>query len=115
MRLQHLPNGRTVGDTQLLAALSGRSVAAVRRHCTRGEHGYDVEKCLTTLAGAHDPVVLTARQAERYLAIPAGTVRAWAHRGKLRPLDYTPTGYPLYDATDLLRLREGDDDDRRAG
>ena len=83
MLLQHLPDGRTIGDTQLMAALTGRPPAAVRVHCPRGEHGYDVRECEAILREADDPVVLTARQAEQYLAIPAGTVRAWACRGML--------------------------------
>lgn len=112
MFLQHLPDGRTIGDTQLMSALTGRSPATVRRHCPRYANGYDVRQCEAILREADDPVLLTARQAEQYLAIPAGTVRAWACRGKLRPLDHTPAGRPRYDVADLIRLREGDDDDQ---
>src|SRR5690606_3190206 len=97
MLLQHLPDGRIIGDTQLMAALTGRPPATVRVHCPRHELGYDVRECEAILHEADDPVLLTARQAEQYLAIPAGTVRAWACRGALRSRDHNPAGRPLYD------------------
>src|SRR5690606_569608 len=108
----HRHDDRTIGEPMLMPALTGRSPATVRRHCPRHANGYDVRQCEAILREADDPVLLTARQAEQYLAIPAGTVRAWACRGKLRPLDHTPAGRPRYDVADLIRLREGDDDDQ---
>lgn len=108
MILQHLPDGRMIGDTQLMAALTARPPATVRRHCPRSEHGYDVRACEAILHEADDPVLLTARQAEQYLAIPAGTVRSWACRGDLRSYDHTAAGRPMYDVGELLALREGD-------
>jgi hypothetical protein len=103
--LQHLPDGRSVGDTHALAALTARPAAAVRRHCPRDEAGYDVQTCTALLDGEPDPVLVTARQAQQYLGIPSGTVYSWASRGALRSLDHTPDGRPLYDVADLLRLR----------
>lgn len=109
MKLQHLPDGRSIGDTQVLVALTARPAATIRRHCPRGEHGYDVETSTSVLADADDPIVMTARQAEQYLGIPSGTVYSWASRGGLRALDHTPDGLrPLYDVGDLLRLRQGE-------
>lgn len=105
MNLQYLPDGRMIGDTQLMAALTARPPATVRRHCTRDEHGYDVRACEAVLREADDPVTVTAADAERYLGIPAVTVRTWAHRGQLHPLDRDGDGRPLYDVADLIRLR----------
>lgn len=105
MNLTHLPDGRSVGDTHVLVALTARPPAAVRRHCPRTEAGYDVQVCTEVLAAQPDPILLTARQAEQYLGIPSGTVYSWASRGLLRSLDHTPDGRPLYDVGDLLRLR----------
>lgn len=111
MNLLHLPDGRSMGDTQVLVALTARPAAAVRKHCRRDEHGYDVQACTEQLAVVPDPILLTARQAEQYLGIPSGTVYSWASRSKstgLRSLDHTDSGQPLYDVGDLLKLREGD-------
>lgn len=108
MNLTHLPDGRSVADTAVLVALTARPPAAIRRHCQRGEHGYDVQACTEQLADVGDPITLTARQAEQYLGIPSGTVYSWHSRRALRSLDHTPDGRPLYDVGDLLRLRQGD-------
>lgn len=107
MKLQHLPDGRSVGDTDVMVALTTRSAAAVRRHCPRSADGYDIHACTEALSGAADPVLLTARQAQQYLGIPSGTVYSWASRSLLRSLDHDPLGRPLYDVGDLLRLRGG--------
>lgn len=103
MIIDHLPDGRTLADTQALVALTGRPVAAIRRHCPREQLGYDVERCETALLAQPDPIVLTAREAARYMGIPAGTVRSWASRGQLAPLDERD-GWPAYDVGDLARL-----------
>jgi hypothetical protein len=108
LKLEHLPDGRSVGDTSVLVALTARPAATIRRHCPRDEHGYDVAECEQLLTAAPDPILLTARQAEQYLGIPSGTVYAWASRRRLRSLDHTPDGRPLYDVGDLLKLRGGD-------
>lgn len=50
-------------------------------------------------------VLLTARQAQQYLGIPAGTVYSWASRGGLRALDRDSLGRPRYSVGDLLHLR----------
>lgn len=105
MKLQHLPDGRTIADTAVLVALTARPAAAVRKHCHRDVGGYDVQACTEQLADVGDPIVVTARQAEQYLGIPSGTVYSWASRRLLRSLDHTPDGRPLYDVGDLLRLR----------
>ena len=107
MKLQHLPDGRSVGDTAVLVALTARPPAAIRRHCARHADGYDVQVCTETLAGVPDPILLTARQAQEYRGIPSGTVYSWASRSLLRSLDHTTDGRPLYDVGDLLRLRGG--------
>ncbi len=106
MKLTHLPSGRSVADTAVLVALTTRPAAAIRRHCERGEHGYDVQACEQALSGADDPVLVTARQAQQYLGIPSNTVYSWAFRRQLRSLDHDQMGRPLYDVADLLRLRQ---------
>jgi hypothetical protein len=104
--VDHLPDGRTIADTQALVALTGRPVHAIRRHCPREDRGYDVARCETALLAQPDPIVLTARDAERYMGIPGGTVRSWASRGLLRPLGERD-GWPAYDVSDLARLAAG--------
>jgi hypothetical protein len=110
LKLTHLPGGRSVADTAVMVALTTRSAAAVRKHCERGELGYDVQACEQALSGADDPVLLTARQAQQYLGIPSGTVYSWASRGGVRSLDHDQMGRPLYDVGDLLRLRQTGDE-----
>lgn len=107
MKIDHSPDGRAIADTMALAALFARPPAAVRRYCRREEEGYDVVLCESILAVIpDDPILMTARQAEQYLGIPAGTVRAWACRRAIRSLDHTPDGLrPMYDVGDLLRLK----------
>jgi hypothetical protein len=105
--VEHLPDGRTVMDTQALAAITARPPALIRRHCTRDDTGrYDARACPETLAPLPDPVLLTAAQAGQYLGIPPGTVRSWAGRGQLRAWDRDRAGRPLYDADDLRNLRD---------
>jgi hypothetical protein len=103
-----MPDGRSIGDTNVLVALTARPAATIRRHCEREPDGYDVARCTEVLADAVDPIVMTARQAEQYLGIPSGTVYSWAGRRQVRSLDHTAEGRPLYDVGDLLRLRQGD-------
>lgn len=55
-------------------------------------------------------VLLTARQAQQYLGIPAGTVYSWASRGELRALDRDSHARPRYSVGDLLHLRTTGDD-----
>ena len=105
MIIDHLPDGRTLADTQALVALTGRPVAAIRRHCPRTDRGYDVERCETALLAQPDPIVLTCTEAERYMGIPAGTIYSWVSRGQLAPLDRRD-GRPAYDVSDLTRLQE---------
>lgn len=108
MKIDHQPGGRSLADTAALVVLLARPAAAIRKHCPRDEAGYDIALCEQILAGEDDPILMTARQAEQYLGIPAGTVRAWACRGQLRSYDHTPDGLrPMYDVGDLLRLKEG--------
>jgi hypothetical protein len=109
LKLLHLPDGRSVGDTNVMVALTARPAATIRRHCRREPDGYDVASCTDVLAAVPDPILLTSRQAEQYLGIPAGTVRSWACRALLRSLDHTPDGRPLYDVGDLLKLRQAGD------
>ena len=107
MKLLHLPDGRSIGDTNVLVALTARPAAAVRRHCHRLHDGYDIAACTETLDGAPDPILVSAPEAETWLKIPKGTVYSWAGRGRLRALDHSPDGrQPLYDVGDLLELRE---------
>lgn len=110
MRIDHI-RGRSVADTAALAALTRRSAWSVRTLCPRDcdppDPGYDVDTCTLILA-AHpgEPPLLTAVDAERYLGVPAGTVRQWAHRGQLVSYLRDPQGRPLYDAAhidDLIR------------
>lgn len=105
MIVDHLPDGRTIADTQALVALTGRPVHAIRRHCPREDRGYDVARCETALLAQPDPIVLTAAQAQIYLGIPAGTIYSWVSRGQLAPLDRR-AGRPVYDVADLTRLKE---------
>ena len=52
-------------------------------------------------------VLLSAAEAQRYLGLPAGTVRSWVSRGALRPLACDDYGRPRYEVATLLALREG--------
>jgi hypothetical protein len=97
--------GRSVADTDAMAAVTGRTAWAIRAHCTRQPAGYDVDDCAATLAAIPDPILLTAAQAQQYLGIPAGTVRSWASRDHLQSHDRDQHGHPLYDLLDLARLR----------
>jgi hypothetical protein len=106
VKIDHQPDGRTIADTMAIAALLARPAAAVRRHCRRHAAGYDVADCEHVLADAPDPILISAVDAQRYLNIPAGTVRAWACRVAIRSYDHTAEGRPLYDVGDLLRLKE---------
>jgi hypothetical protein len=108
LNLTHLPDGRSIGDTQVLVALTARPAATVRKHCQREQDGYDVQACTELLATAPDPLLLTARQAQQYLGIPSGTVYSWASRRQLHSLDHDRNGRPLYDVADLLRLNQGE-------
>jgi len=103
--VDHLPDGRTIADTAAMAALTGRPVHAIRRHCPREPRGYDVARCETALLAQPDPIVLTARDAEQYMGIPTGTIYSWVSRGQLAPLDRRD-GRPVYDVVDLTKLKE---------
>ena len=105
MIVDHLPDGRTIADTAAMAALTGRPVHAIRRHCPREPRGYDVARCETALLAQPDPIVLTARDAEQYMGIKAGTIYSWVSRGQLAPLDRRD-GRPVYDVADLTQLKE---------
>jgi hypothetical protein len=108
LNLTHLPDGRSIGDTAVMVALTARPAGTIRRHCHRLDDGYDIAACTETLATAPDPLLLTARQAQQYLGIPSGTVYSWASRRQLHSLAHDGNGRPLYDVADLLRLNEGD-------
>lgn len=105
MIVDHLPDGRTIADTAAMAALTGRPVHAIRRHCPREPRGYDVARCETALLAQPDPIVLTARDAEQYMGIKAGTIYSWVSRGQLAPLDRRD-GRPVYDVADLTKLKD---------
>lgn len=54
--------------------------------------------------------LLSARDAEKLLGIPASTVRSWAARRRatgLYPAGTDHRGHPLYRKSDLERLRRG--------
>lgn len=109
MNLTHLPDGRSIGDTAVMVALTARPAGTIRRHCHRLDDGYDVQACTELLATTPDVLLFTTRQAQEYLGIPAGTVRSWACRVAqtgLRALDYDKNGRALYDVTELLELRD---------
>lgn len=106
MKIDHQLDGTTIADTMAIAALFARPRATVRRYCRRHPGGYDVAVCEVVLNTAPDLILITARDAQRYLNIPAGTVRAWACRAAIRSYDHTAEGRPLYDVGDLLRLKE---------
>ena len=109
MILRDLPDGRTVGDTAGMAALTGRHPATVRvlGRGLRGADGYDADVMTVVLAGKPDPVLLTAQEAERYLGIPAGTIYVWVHRGRLAAVDRVGRS-PRYWHVDLERLKRRD-------
>lgn len=98
------PDGRTLLDREALAALLGRSVETITRHCTPEPCGrYDATTAEHQLAGAPDVVPITAREAARYLGVPAGTVRSWASRGRIHVVGRR-RHETLYDAADLACL-----------
>ncbi len=68
------------------------------------------ERGLNATLGVGIGVAVSAVQAQRYLAIPAGTVRSWAARGRLAPVDPT-AATPTYDVLQLLRLAQDAADD----
>lgn len=104
MRIDHL-FGRSVADTDAMAALTKRPPAAVRILCLREDQGYDVDTCTLRLEQhPQDPVLLTAAQAQQLLGIPAGTVRQWASNQRIRAHSRNTRGHPLYHAADLDRL-----------
>ncbi len=46
--------------------------------------------------------VITASEAERYLGIPAETVRSWARRGHIHPVGIAGRGRRWYRLADIL-------------
>lgn len=106
MKVDQLPDGRTIADTAALAAVTARSRYTIRRHCPRETDGYDVATAETILAQVQEPVLLTTPDIWRYLGIPAGTVYSWASRGVLRSYDRDGRGRPLYDAADIAALHD---------
>lgn len=104
MIVEHRP-GRTVADTDAMAALTGRTPWTIRAHGVRPDGRlYDHDATLAAIATVPEPVLLNASQAQAHLGLRAGTVRQWAHRGRIRSLAKDRAGRPLYDLADLLRL-----------
>jgi len=104
VRIDHL-YGRSVADTDAMAALTHRTPWAVRTVCEREEEGYDVDQCTLQLrAHPREPELVTATQAQHLLGVPAGTIRVWAHRGQLRSYQRNRQGHPLYDAEHIRAL-----------
>ena len=55
--------------------------------------------------------LLSARDAEKLLGIPAATIRSWHrrhHATGLYPTGLDPRGHPLFAEYDLIRLRQGE-------
>jgi hypothetical protein len=50
--------------------------------------------------------LFTAAEAQTWLGIPAGTVRAWAKREKLWSFGLDECGRPMYDRDHLVALRD---------
>lgn len=50
--------------------------------------------------------LFTAAEAQTWLGIPAGTVRAWAKREKLWSFGLDEQGRPMYDRDHLVALRD---------
>jgi len=50
--------------------------------------------------------LFTAAEAQTWLGIPAGTVRAWAAREKLWSFGLDEQGRPMYDRDHLVALRD---------
>jgi DNA-binding transcriptional MerR regulator len=48
--------------------------------------------------------IITASEAERYLGIPAVTVRSWAHRGQIHAVAIARRGQRWYRLADILIL-----------
>lgn len=48
--------------------------------------------------------IITAAEAQRYLGIPAATVRSWAHRGQLHAVAIASQGRRWYRLADILDL-----------
>lgn len=98
------PDGRTLLDREALSALLGRTPETIARHCTPEPCGrYDAQRAERELTGVPDVVPVTAREAHRYLGIPAGTVRSWASRERLAAVGERGR-QALYDAADLAAL-----------
>lgn len=63
-----------------------------------------------SLAVSRTDRLLSARDAEKLLGIPASTVRTWHQRKDrthLYPADFDRTGKPRFREADLIRLRDG--------
>jgi hypothetical protein len=104
VRVDHL-HGRSVADTDAMAALTRRTHWSVRTLCERKEEGYDVKTCEAVLeANPVEPKLITAAQAQHLHDIPAGHVRQWAYRGRLVSYQTDGQGFPLYDETAVLAL-----------
>ena len=104
MIVTHTPHG-TIADTAAMHAITGRSAWSIRATCERAPDGYDVAGCTAQLAAdPYEPTLLTATQAQRFLGVPAATVRSWAARGRLVSHDRDARGFALYDAAVIARL-----------
>lgn len=98
-----------VRDTQQLHAITGRQPATIRSLCRhlRGDGGYAYPDAVEVLdAQPGEVVLLTGADAERYLGIPAATIRRWYLDGDLHLADLDERGARLYHPEDLRRLAD---------
>lgn len=104
--IRHLDEHRSIADTDGMQMVTRRRPATIRLVCRdiRTEDGYDVDQAAALLAQHQGEVVLvTAAQAEQYLAIPANRIYQWVHRKLLKPTDRLGRS-PRYSVADLERL-----------
>jgi excisionase family DNA binding protein len=101
--LEYRDDGILVGDTGILAAITGRKPSTIRFACERGPDGYDADECTDTLIRTPDPILLTSVEAKKYLGISPDRIYKWVERKKIRVLAKRGRSC-LYAFDDLKRL-----------
>lgn len=65
-----------------------------------------MKRTLTTTEASLDRRVITSREAEEQLGIPASSIRAWASQRRLFAVSIAANGERWYRLSDVVELRE---------